>query len=157
MSKLEVQVQGNDPTIWAKFAGKFKATIQDLLNLETEKETGKTVRDELGEYFHHLKEAGKAVLERPTLENVQIKAQIQKAYLEMEKVAIEKEILSIEARKKALIQTISEMKLMLIFAKKGVFTSIAQSTGDYDMIFFIEQAEVFLDAIQEWERGITDI
>lgn len=152
MSKLEIQTHGKDPGLWAKFSGKFKSAIQSLLDIQTNAEENKTIRDELKEYASLAIESGKSLIEKPTLENHMIRMQIQKGYEELEKTRVEREILSVEARKQNLKQTLSELKLMMIFAKQGVFNELAESSGDYDMILFIQNADAILEGIRQWEK-----
>jgi hypothetical protein len=135
---VKVDVEGNDKFTWSNLKSKLTETLFELLNKQINANSGATVNDEIKRIATSVIEFANAKLEKPSIENQKLLAEIEQILANKAKELAETRKINAEAEKIELDNTIQKLKIALGLAKM-----LANSTSDPDAIIFIKNIEEF--------------
>src|SRR5258708_18237060 len=96
---IKVDVEGNDKSTWAKLKNKLTETLFDLLNTQINSNSGATVRDEIQRITTNVIAFANAKLEKPSIENQKLLAEIEQILANKAKELAETRKINAEAEK----------------------------------------------------------
>ncbi len=139
-SFIRVDVSGFDSARWKLYRSKLIDKLYQFLETEIDPIKRTSIGDELSEFTHKLLNYGKAVLDKPIIENNKLLAQIEDIYADIRKKNAEAEAIELKNRLK-------RFKLFLKSAK----IIVGGDQGE-EAILFLKDIDQFLLAIREFEN-----
>jgi len=135
---VKVDLVGNDDFTWSKLKSKLTQTLFELLDTKINTNSGATVSDEIQRITTNVIEFANAKLERPSIENQKLLAEIEQILANKAKKLAETRKINAEAEKIELDNIAQKLKIALGLAKV-----LANSTSDPEAIIFIKNIEEF--------------
>ncbi|MGN6639770.1 MAG: hypothetical protein ACTHJ8_12730 [Mucilaginibacter sp.] len=135
-SFTKVYVEGEDKTLWVKLKPKLINLMTELLEAKINYNTGGTTREELKRVTANVIEFANAKLEKASIENENLLAEIELKLATKQKCQAETRKINAEAEKIEIENIEKKLKLALGLAK-GLF----HSTKDDEIIIFIKSFE----------------
>ncbi|MFD0765365.1 hypothetical protein ACFQZI_10920 [Mucilaginibacter lutimaris] len=143
-SYVKIDVEGSNPQIWSKMKSKLTDLIMDALEFNINVKTGASLKDEIGRASSNLIEFANAKLEKPSIENHKMLAEIENILAEKAKQIAEARKLHAEAEEKEFELFVKKFKFALGCAK-----AFAIQSKDQEFLVFTKNVEELTFIFQE--------
>ena len=140
----KVTLTGSDPMLWEKMRSKLLLVLDKSLETVINYETGTTVKEEAQEFTSALIKYGKNKLEKASIENDKLNAEVEEIYTKIKKEKAETRKINAEADRINLENRIREIKISLGSAKAMLI-----GNENNEDIIFIKKIDAFLNVLND--------
>ena len=133
---VKIEVEGHDKPRWAELRSKLVNVILEILDLKINCKTGGTVEDEFKRISSNVIEYANAKLEKPSIENQKLLAEIEQILANKGKEMAEARKLNAEAEKIELDNIVFKLRIVL-----GAAKVLANSSEDPELLIFVKNIE----------------
>jgi hypothetical protein len=156
---LGISIVGKNPDLWSKLRSRFLNICESVLDLQMDERNQSSVRDELGSFKGKTLDFAKAKLDRPVIENLEIRARIEKLYAEKVKTLAEARKSNAEARIAEVnagmaeyLWKVNQTRFALI-AMKGLMVGEANE----EMIVYSNSMDGLMDILNQIKSDMENI
>ncbi len=152
---LAIEVQGQNKDLWKNLKPIFIKKIAAFMAFEINTEQKRTVRDEFRSYASKALEYGKAKLDKATIENEALRAEVEHKFAQAQREfaeARERHALARKAEVEAAeAEFISQLKMMRV-SLVGLKAMIIENSSEEDEIILSSDLEAYLIMIRAMEQ-----
>lgn len=141
---IQVDVEGQNSDLWEQLKSKLSSMVLNLLDLKINSNTGANVGEELQKLTTNVLEFANAKLEKPSIENHKLLAEIDSVLANRAKELAEARKLNAEAEQIELNNVCKKLSIAI-----GAAKVLAQSTNDPQALLFIKSIEELAFIFQE--------
>ncbi|MFA6249479.1 MAG: hypothetical protein WC615_21250 [Mucilaginibacter sp.] len=143
-SYIKVDVEGANPQMWATMKVKLTNMVMELIDFKINTKTNGSIGEEFGRVSANLIEFANAKLEKPSIENQKMLAEIENLLANKAKGFAETRKLNAEAEQIELQNIMMKLKLAIGCAK-----ILATSNNDSEFLIFTKNIEELSYIFQE--------
>ncbi|MCX2432194.1 hypothetical protein [Pedobacter sp. GR22-10] len=136
---LKVEVEGQKASVWESAKGKLMDLMTKLMDAQINSYSDSTVREELKRAGSNVIEFANAKLQRPSLENIKLQAEIELMLKNSAKVDAETRKVNAEAEAVELANLEQKLKIVM-----GAAKMIAMGERNQEAILFCKDMESLL-------------